>query len=747
MATAGNDLLLGTDGADTIDGLAGDDAIFGHKSATTSPFAGEIDLVRVGTGFTGAVTALSAPNDPNHLYVVQKDTGQIRILDPATGQSTLFLDIPDSDLTRGGEQGLLGLAFHPNYAANGRFFVHVVNADGDVEVREYQRTGANQADAATKEVIITVPHPTFTNHNGGSVAFGPDGFLYVSIGDGGSGNDPFGNAQNKNSLLGKILRLDVDNDAFPGDPARNYANPNTNPFVGQAGADEIWAYGLRNPFRVTFDAVTGDLYIGDVGQSAREEIDFQPAGIGGRNYGWDVMEGTLGPQQPGFVLPIFDYGRTLGTTVTGGYVYRGPHAGFDGSYFFTDFGSGRIWTLKVVNGEATSIIQRTEQFTSSADLVSSFGVDGAGNLYLVSLLGDIYRIDPSSLAGDVGDRLLGGAGDDRIFGGAGPDSLFGGTDNDQLSGGFGNDRLDGQSGIDTMRGGQGNDTYLVNTALDVVIESRGAGIDRIIATSGFKLGSGVENLTLVGDADSSGTGNGLANLITGNGAANVLIGNSGDDTIRGGNGKDRLDGDAGNDHLDGGNNVDIMRGGAGNDTYVANSVADRAIESSGAGTDRVISTATFMLGSNVENLALTGTAGIRGIGNSLDNLITGNNAANLLNGGAGDDTLVGRSGNDTFAFNTALNAATNVDRVTDFSVVGDTIQLENAVFRGLVAGTLASSAFFRGAAAHDTDDRVIYNSANGALLFDADGSGAGAAIQFAVLTRGLALTNADFMVV
>jgi Ca2+-binding RTX toxin-like protein len=749
-ATTGNDVLLGTDGADFIDGLSGDDVIFGHKAANTSPFAGTIQAVRVGTGFSGAVTALSAPDDSNHLYVIQKDTGQIRILDPATGNSTLFLDIPDGDFSGGGEQGVLGLAFHPNYAVNDRFFVHVVNTDGNVEVREYQRTSPNHADPSTKEVIITIPHPTFANHNGGTVVFGPDGFLYISIGDGGGGNDPFGNAQNKDSLLGKILRIDVDNDAFPGDPTRNYANPNTNPFVGQDGADEVWAYGLRNPFRITFDSATGDLYIGDVGQSAREEIDFQPAGVGGRNYGWDVMEGNLGPQMPGFVLPIFDYGRNVGTTVTGGYVYRGPHAGFDGSYFFTDFGSGRIWTLKVVNGQATSVTERTEQFVSATgpvQLVSSFGVDGSDNLYMVGLLGDIYRIDPSSLAGDVGDVLMGGDGNDRLYGGAGNDRLYGGTDNDQLSGGFGIDRLDGQSGVDTMRGGPQNDIYSVNTSHDLVIESNGGGTDRVIATSGFKLGSNVEYLTLIGAASTSGTGNDLNNRITGNDAANVLIGRGGNDIMRGGNGNDRLYGNDGNDHLDGGNNIDTMRGGTGNDTYVANSSSDRAIEFGGDGIDRVLSTSGFTLGPNVENLSLTGAAATRGFGNSLDNVIAGNIAANLLNGGAGKDTLVGRSGNDTFAFNTALNASTNVDRITDFSVGADTVQLENNVFAGLATGMLSSAAYFRGAAAHDASDRIVYNSASGALFFDADGNGAGEAILFATLPRNLALTNVDFTVV
>jgi Ca2+-binding RTX toxin-like protein len=752
VATAGNDLLLGTDAADVIDGLAGDDVIFGHKSADTSPSAGEIELVRVGTGFTGAVTALSAPNDPDHLYVIQKDSGQIRILDPATGQSTLFLDIPDNDFTPNFEQGVLGLAFHPDYDTNGRFFVHVVNAAGDVEIREYERSAGNpnQADLSSKKVIITIPHQPFSNHNGGSVAFGPDGYLYISIGDGGGGFDPGNDAQNKDSLLGKILRLDIDNDAFPADPNRNYAIPNDNPFVGQSGADEVWAYGLRNPWRITFDSQTGDLYIGDVGQASREEIDFQPAGLGGRNYGWVVMEGSLGPQMAGFTLPIFEYGRDLGSAVTGGYVYRGPHAGLDGSYVFADFGSGRIWTLKVAGGQATDVTDRTEQFVSAigpAELISSFGTDGNDNLYIVSLLGDIYRLDPTALAGDVGDRLVGGDGEDRAYGGTGDDLLFGGNHNDQLSGGYGGDRLDGQGGVDVMRGGAGDDVYLVDAVRDRTIEIGGQGHDRVVSTSGFKLGSHVEDLSLIGSASISGTGNSLANVIVGNTGVNYLRGESGDDSLWGQNGNDRLYAGSGNDRLDGGNHSDVMFGDAGNDTYLVNSSGDRAIEEAGHGVDRVVSSVSFTLGADIENLSLTGGSSINGTGNARNNLITGNNAANMLNGGTGDDTLVGRFGNDTFLFNTTLNAVTNVDRITDFSVAADTIRLENAVFKGLATGTLASSAFFRGAAAHDANDRVIYNSTNGMLSFDADGSAAGAAIPFARMTMGLALTSADFVVV
>ncbi|HET7716859.1 MAG TPA: PQQ-dependent sugar dehydrogenase, partial [Bauldia sp.] len=312
----------GSNKADVLKGGRGDDALFGFAAKNTSGEVGKINVERVGTGFDGAVFASSAPGDPDRLFVLKKDVGEVHVLDPATGTSTLFLDIPDGDFTPGGEQGVLGLAFHPDYAANGRFFIHMVNAAGDIEVREY--AGSADPGAGPIGTVITIPHPSFANHNGGAIVFGPnDGYLYVAVGDGGGGNDPSNNAQNIDVLLGKILRLDVNADSFPLDAGRNYAVPADNPFVGKPGADEVWAYGLRNPWRIAFDK-NGDLYIADVGQSAREEIDFQPAGSkGGENYGWDLAEGTLGSPPPGSVLPVFEYGRELGTVVTGGEVYRG----------------------------------------------------------------------------------------------------------------------------------------------------------------------------------------------------------------------------------------------------------------------------------------------------------------------------------------------------------------------------------------------------------------------------------------
>lgn len=386
-----------------------------------------LELTRVATGLTNPLYATHAPGDPQRLFVVEK-TGAIKILNLASGtvSATPFMTAAVTSagigLTTDSERGLLGLAFHPNYQSNGRFFINSTDSAGTTRIREFRRLTADQVDSTSARDVLSITQP-YSNHNGGWLDFGRDGHLYIAMGDGGSSNDPHNYSQDRSSLLGKMLRLDVSGDDFPTDATRNYRVPATNPFVGQAGMrGEIWAYGLRNPWRNSFDRATGDLYMGDVGQSAREEINFQPAAsAGGENYGWRVREGTISTGLTGqsgtpLVAPIYDYVRGSGTfqglSVTGGYVYRGPVAALDGQYFFGDYVRGRLFSL-VFNGTTPAAFNGTN-FTSRTDWtasttttagtignISSFGEDAAGNVYLVSYGGSVFRIGLPALSWSV----------------------------------------------------------------------------------------------------------------------------------------------------------------------------------------------------------------------------------------------------------------------------------------------------------------------------------------------------------
>jgi len=386
-----------------------------------------LELTRVATGLTNPLYATHAPGDPQRLFVVEK-TGAIKILNLASGtvSATPFMTAAVTSagigLTTDSERGLLGLAFHPNYQSNGRFFINSTDSAGTTRIREFRRLTADQVDSTSARDVLSITQP-YSNHNGGWLDFGRDGHLYIAMGDGGSSNDPHNYSQDRSSLLGKMLRLDVSGDDFPTDATRNYRVPATNPFVGQAGMrGEIWAYGLRNPWRNGFDRATGDLYMGDVGQNAREEINFQPAAsAGGENYGWRVREGTISTGLTGqsgtpLVAPIYDYVRGSGTfqglSVTGGYVYRGPVAALDGQYFFGDYVRGRLFSL-VFNGTTPAAFNGTN-FTSRTDWtasttttagtignISSFGEDAAGNVYLVSYGGSVFRIGLPALSWSV----------------------------------------------------------------------------------------------------------------------------------------------------------------------------------------------------------------------------------------------------------------------------------------------------------------------------------------------------------
>ena len=328
------------------------------------------------------VSGLQRPVDlqadgSGRLFVIEK-VGRIRTIQNGQLLLTPFLDITDRVNNSGNEMGLLGLAFHPAYSQNGFLYVNYTGRGGNTFISRFNASGDN-ADPNSEKILLTVDQP-FPNHNGGVLAFGPDGYLYAGLGDGGLGGDPFGNAQSLSTLLGKILRIDINN----GDP---YAVPADNPF-----GNEIWAYGLRNPWRMSFDSMTGDLYIADVGQGTWEEIDYLPAGSpGGTNFGWDFREGAHdyeGTAPSGLVDPVAEYSHAEGgCSVTGGYVYRGAMTEWNGIYLYGDYCTGFIWGLIRSNDGWQ------KQLLFDVDVtITSFGQDEAGEIYLLSDSGGIYRL-------------------------------------------------------------------------------------------------------------------------------------------------------------------------------------------------------------------------------------------------------------------------------------------------------------------------------------------------------------------
>lgn len=404
----------------------------------SSTFAAAVGRQRVATGLSAPMFTTHVPDDPTRLFIAERGspngssdaTANIRILNLTTGtlEATPFLSI--TGINNGGEGGLLGMAFHPDYTQNGKFYVYVTANDSvsgtpfSSYIREYTvSTNPNVADPGSMKPILNFTQPQ-SNHNGGWIGFSPnDHYLYIMSGDGGNGNDqgtghtePGGNAQDLTSnLLGKALRIDVNGDDFPADSQLNYAIPPTNPFVGEIGDDEIWAYGLRNPFRAGFDRITGDLWIGDVGQGRREEVNFQPGDSeGGEHYGWRLREGLIatpgvgGPAPPSAIDPIWDYKQSdapdvlpedanfLGQSVIGGVPYRGPDPTLQGIYFFADNATNRIWTLERPEGGGAPIVQyvspQLPTDVGSASSPSAISEDALGNLYITYLNGTVYRI-------------------------------------------------------------------------------------------------------------------------------------------------------------------------------------------------------------------------------------------------------------------------------------------------------------------------------------------------------------------
>ena len=356
----------------------------------------KLDVVSTAFSFPLFVTAPKC--DTARLFIVEKG-GTIRILKSGALLSRPFLNLT-GQVSTGGEQGLLGLAFDPDYSSNRRFYVNYTDPSGTTVVARYL-ADAGDPDVAVPtadRVLLRIAQP-FENHNGGMLAFGPDGYLYIGTGDGGSGGDPDNRAQNLGDLLGKLLRIDIAASVAPNE----YAIPADNPFIGQAGArPEIWSLGLRNPWRFTFDRLTGDLYLADVGQAEREEIDMSPGmSSRGANYGWRLMEGfqcfnpasNCNPTNS-LTLPVLDYSHADGCAITGGYVYRGSAIpALRGAYFYGDLCQGWVRSFRFQNGQAAE--QTDWSFLRPGGNITSFGEDAQGELYVVTSQGGLFRIVPN----------------------------------------------------------------------------------------------------------------------------------------------------------------------------------------------------------------------------------------------------------------------------------------------------------------------------------------------------------------
>lgn len=358
-------------------------------AATAFPDPAGYQWTPIAAGLESPVGIANAGDGSGRLFVIEK-VGRIRLIQNDALQAQPFLDITNRVGSRGSEQGLLGLVFHPRFKENGYFYVNYTDTAGNTVISRFRvALNSNQADPNSESVLLQVEQP-YSNHNGGGLAFGPDGDLYIGLGDGGSEGDPLGNGQSTQTLLGKLLRLDVDK----GQP---YTIPSGNAFPnGQGGRPEIWAYGLRNPWRFSFDSATGDLYIADVGQDTWEEIDFLPAGSpAGMNFGWSYREGKhpyqgAPPADLKLVDPIWEYNHAEGgCSITGGYVYRGQKLpAFQGVYLYGDYCSGKIWGLIHLGGAW----QAQELFETSF-AITSFGVDETHELYVADQHGQVYRLE------------------------------------------------------------------------------------------------------------------------------------------------------------------------------------------------------------------------------------------------------------------------------------------------------------------------------------------------------------------
>ncbi|MBC6982888.1 PQQ-dependent sugar dehydrogenase [Caulobacter sp. 17J80-11] len=478
IATSGQ-ILVGGPGADTLSGGAGEDVLYGRDPG--APDGGELlrlAATRVATGFVDPVFVEAVPVSAGGAgrLLIGEASGRVLEFDVGSGEveAQPFLDLRFDPPNGGGPDNrlrLLDLALAPDFETSGRFYVSVTTPLLDAQVLTFTREsaaapfnidGPEGADA----IVIGIDQPeTTVQHRGGAIAFGPDGMLYWSLGDGasGPGGEPsgFGGAQNLQGFLGKILRIDPRGDDFPDAPARNYAIPAGNPFEHGGGRAEIWAWGLRDPGQISFDPQTGRLVIAD-GGAGRQEVDL---GAVGANFGWQAADAA------GTTAPVYAYD---GPEIVGGVVYRGPHAGLQGSYVFGD-ANGGLFALDLDPDGAATVTDLKGLIAPDAgalDRPAAFGVDAAGELYVLDGAdGDLFRLTPQGAAPDLGDVLDGGSGDDRLLGFAGDDRLCGGSGADWLEGGAGADRLEGGSGADVFR-------FEAGFGVDLVVDFR-PGLDRL----------------------------------------------------------------------------------------------------------------------------------------------------------------------------------------------------------------------------------------------------------------------------
>lgn len=675
--------ITGSQAGETLTGSAGDDII---TAFTPGLAADSIVATRIAAGLAKPITVAAPPDESGRLFILERD-GLLKVMDLATGaiSATPALDLT-GQIAITGERGMLGLAFHPDFAANGRFFLFLSQPDGTSEIREYRLGADGVVVPGSARTIIEIPQPPFGNHKAGWLGFGPDGLLYATVGDGGSSGDPLNNAQNIDSLLGKVLRIDVDGDDFSADPLRNYAIPQDNPFAAAVGLDEIFATGLRNPFRAGFDPATGRFFVGDVGQNAREEINIVSLGD---NLGWRLFEGNApynpssGAPTTGLTFPIHDYTHASGDgrSVTGGTVYRGPSEALHGVYLFGDVISSRLFALSDTDGDGTwtrsELTGLVAPTAGALGLPVAFATAPDGAMLVVDYGGEVFRLDPIlagpadgadriragagrdiAYAGGGADTVLGGSGGDTLFGMDGDDVMYGEADDDRLLGGAGRDTLlgaagrdslDGGAGDDLLYGGLGDDLYLVNGQGDRIVEAAGGGADTVIASGSFRLWAGLETLVLSeGAGAATGVGAATATRVVGNASANVLLGLGADDTLEGGLGADRLNGGAGRDRLVGGGGTDTLIGGTGDDVLLVDSRADRVVEFVSGGVDTVIASGAdgYWLPGGIEVLVLEGAARF-GVGNAANNTVIGSDGADRLYGLAGDDWIEDGAGNDT----------------------------------------------------------------------------------------------------